>query len=112
MTMILHFEQSSISDLAREIEDKVLLVGTKVATGADDTSVALGDSIFETLNRLESTPEIGMPFSFSDREGGVFSSIMNRVTFGARKGKFFLRSAASGVGKVLPTINRGIKRKA
>lgn len=108
----LHFEQSSISDLAREIEDRVLLVGTKVATGADDTSVALGDSIFETLNRLESTPEIGMPFSFSDREGGVFSSIMNRVTFGARKGKFFLRSAASGVGKDLPTINRGIKREA
>lgn len=95
----LHFENSSISDLAKEIEDRVLLVGTKVATGADDSSVSLGDSIFETLHRLEETPEIGMPFSFSDREGGVFSGIMNRVTFGARKGKFFLRSAPSGVGK-------------
>ena len=52
-----------------------------------------------------------MPFCFGGLDE-VYSGILNRVTFGARKGKFFIRSAASGVGKILPTINRRKNWKA
>ena len=65
-------------------------------------------SLSDVAERIEnkvSLVRVETPFSFGGIDE-VYSSILNRVTFGARKGKFFIRSAASGVGKVLPTENR------
>lgn len=93
------FDSTPISDIAKKIEDKILLVNIETTSKLDGDSIAIGDSIFQLLDQLEDSPEVGMPFSFSDRGNEIYSSILNRVTLGARKGKFYLRSAASGVGK-------------
>ena len=91
-------DQLSLSDVAERIENKVSLVRVETVSKGEEDAMRLGDKIDALWEGLQSSPEVGMPFSFGGIDE-VYSSILNRVTFGARKGKFFIRSAASGVGK-------------
>lgn len=89
----------NLSEIAERIENKVSLVRIETVNKNDEDAMRLGDKIDALWERLRSTPEVGMPFSYGGKNGEIYSGVLNRVTFGARKGKLFLRSAASGVGK-------------
>lgn len=61
--------------------------------GDGNEKVLAGENIFELIEDLKSTPEVGVP---------MFGPLINTVTRGARLKKFYLRSAPSGVGKAIP----------
>jgi replicative DNA helicase len=52
-----------------------------------------GDDILALIQDLEKHPEVGIP---------LYGPLINTVTRGARLRKFYLRSAATGVGKAIP----------
>ena len=49
-----------------------------------------GHSIFELIENLKTTPEVGIP---------MFGPLINTITRGARLKKFYLRSSPTGTGK-------------
>lgn len=52
-----------------------------------------GDGLEELITQFEKSPDAGVP---------LYGRYINTVTRGARLGKFFLRSAATGTGKAIP----------
>lgn len=80
-------------EIADTIDNKITNIRLKYVDNTDDEFIQAGKGINELLERLEQHPELGYP---------LFDSYMNTVTRGARLKKFYLRSAATGVGKALP----------
>ena len=78
-------------DIADIINDKIEDVKLKyVDAAAGDGIIQAGEGAEELWNELQTTPDIGYP---------LYGSLINTVTRGARLGKFYLRSAATNVGK-------------
>lgn len=92
-------DKMSLSEIADKIESRVNLVRVETINRGEEDAVKIGDGIFDFLNRLQESPEVGMPFCFSEFSDDAYSPTLNRITMGARKGKFFLKSAPSGTGK-------------
>lgn len=88
-------DNTSLSDIADLIDKKIADIRLKYVDDAGDGSYQAGEGILELLESLKETPEIGYP---------LFSPMMNSVTRGARLKKFYLRSAATGVGKTRAMI--------
>ena len=88
-------DNTSLSDIADLIDKKIVDIRLKYVDDAGDGSYQAGEGILELLESLRETPEIGYP---------LFSPMMNSVTRGARLKKFYLRSAATGVGKTRAMI--------
>ena len=74
---------TAVNKKFEEIESKYLN-----SMGSD--KVAAGQSIFELIEDLKTTPEVGVP---------MFGPLINTITRGARLKKFYIRSAPTGVGK-------------
>ena len=83
-------DNSSLEEIANLIDDKMLNIRSTYVDGTDSSVSSMGDGAFELLEELKESPEIGYP---------LFGTYMNTVTRGARLSKFYLRSAATGVGK-------------
>lgn len=77
-------------EIAEIIDQRIEAIKIKYVDGAEEAFSQAGDGAIELLERLKKYPEIGVP---------LFGNISNYVTRGARLGKFYLRSAATGVGK-------------
>lgn len=77
----------SIADL---IDDKISAIRNTYVEDVNANGAQIGDGIDELLQSLATSPAFGVP---------LYGKCMNTVTRGARKGKFFLRSAGTGVGK-------------
>ena len=88
-------DNTSLNDIADLIDKKIVDIRLKYVDDAGDGSYQAGEGILELLESLKETPEIGYP---------LFSPMMNSVTRGARLKKFYLRSAATGVGKTRAMI--------
>lgn len=88
-------DNTSLNEIADLIDRKIVDVRLKYVDDASEGSYQAGDGILELLASLKETPEVGYP---------LFSPIMNSVTRGARLKKFYLRSAATGVGKTRAMI--------
>lgn len=85
-----YLDTLSLNDIADLIDNRILDIRATYIDDATDESVLIGDKVFEILESLEEKPEMGMP---------LYGKYMNTLTRGARLGKFYLRSAATGVGK-------------
>ena len=83
-------DNSSLEEIANLIDDKILEVRMTCVDNASPGGTQAGEGIDELLERLKETPEIGYP---------LYGSYVNTVLRGARLKKFYLRSAATGVGK-------------
>ena len=83
-------DSHSLVEIANVIDDKILEVKAKCIDNSLVAGTQIGEGIDELLESLKETPEIGYPF---------FGKFMNTVTRGARLKKFYLCSAATGVGK-------------
>lgn len=83
-------DNSSLVEIANIIDDKILEIKSQCIDNSLVAGTQAGEGIEELLESLKETPEIGYP---------LFGKYMNTVTRGARLKKFYLCSAATGVGK-------------
>lgn len=84
------FDNMTLVDIADIIEGKIEDIRYRCVNGEYGEAVEAGDGIDDLLEELEQHPEVGIP---------LYGPYINTVTRGARLGKFYLRSAPTGVGK-------------
>jgi len=76
--------------IAEEIDRKIEEVKIKYSHASIDDSIQAGDGLEALVAELQTAPDIGYP---------LYGGLINTVFRGARLGKFYLRSAATNVGK-------------
>lgn len=88
-------DNSSLNDLANKIQDKIDSIKSTYVDDSWEEAYHAGDGIDELLNELKEHPDVGVP---------LYGPLINSTTRGARLKKFYLRSAATGVGKTRSLI--------
>lgn len=88
-------DNTSLNEIANIIDNKILDIRLKYVDDSDEKAVQAGAGGLALLERLKETPELGYP---------MFGPLVNAVHRGARLKKFYLRSAATGVGKTRAMI--------
>lgn len=83
-------DNSSLEDIVTRVNDKIETIKYKYVDGANGSETQAGDGVVELVERLEVTPEVGIP---------LYGPLINTITRGARLKKFYLRSAPTGTGK-------------
>lgn len=83
-------DNNSLEDIAEIIDKKITDIKLKYIDNTNEDFVQAGDSMIDLIDELQKKPEIGYP---------MFGPLINTITRGARLKKFYLRSAATGVGK-------------
>ena len=83
-------DNTPIEKIADTIDAKIEQIKAKYIDNADNTFVQAGEGADELIDRLMTVPEFGVP---------LFGALSNTITRGARLGKLYLRSAATGIGK-------------
>ena len=88
-------DATSLEEIAEIIDKKITDIRLTYVDDANTEFCQAGDEIEELIARLQENPEYGYP---------LFGNLINSVTRGARLKKFYLRSAATGVGKTRAMI--------
>ena len=89
-------DNTNLQEIANKIDDKILTIRQTYADVNDcSQSFDAGDGIEELILRFEEAPDVGVP---------LYGNYINTITRGARLGKFYLRSAPTGVGKTRSMI--------
>ena len=88
-------DNTPIEQIAEQIDSRIERIKAKYVDNADDSFVQAGDGADDLIDRLMKYPEIGYP---------LYGDLSNSITRGARLGKLYLRSAATGVGKTRAMI--------
>ena len=88
-------DNTSIEKIADLIDSKIEQIKIKYVANSDTNFTQAGDGAKELIDKLLSTPEIGYP---------LYGDLNNSITRGARLGKLYIRSAATGVGKTRSMI--------
>lgn len=84
------FEEMTPADIVNILKGEIATLEDKYSTQSVVEEGYACDGIRDLLKDLQQKPEVGLPL-----QGDIF----NTITRGARKGKLYLRSAGSGVGK-------------
>lgn len=87
------FETLTISDIIEICKKGISGIENKYNSKYTNTDCRAGDGIDELIEQFKTSPEVG-----ANLPGDIFNTIVR----GARKGKFYLKSAASGAGKAIP----------
>ena len=88
-------DNTPLEDIADIIDQKIMDIRLTYVDNANESAEIAGEGAIELLERLRDTPEMGYP---------LFSPLLTTITRGARLKKFYLRSAATGVGKTRAMI--------
>ena len=83
-------DNSTLEQIADKVENKIEGIRLKYVDDTFGEAIQAGDDIEGLIDRLKEHPEVGTP---------LYGPLINTVTRGARLKKFYLRSAATGVGK-------------
>ena len=83
-------DNTSLEEIANTIDNKIMQIKMEYVDGSLEGECHAGEGIDELITQLEETPEVGYP---------LFGKYINTVLKGARLKKFYVRSAATGVGK-------------
>ena len=89
-TKIAYLNSLSLDEIADQIDNKIAHVRAEYVDNSSDDSISASAGIDELFASLAETPDVGQP---------MYGDLVNTVTRGMRLGKFYLRSAATGVGK-------------
>lgn len=81
---------ASLVDISDAIDKRVTRVKNKYLFEEGDESCQAGEGILNLIEEFELNPSFGVPF---------YDETFTTITMGARLGKFYLRSAATGLGK-------------
>lgn len=84
-----YLNQITLNELADIVDNKILTVRDVYVDNATDHALRIGDGIDGVISEISKAPEVGAPF---------FDKGLNGITRGARYGKYYLRSAPTGVG--------------
>lgn len=88
-------DNSSLEDIANIIDERIERIKIQYADNDVGEFNQAGEGILELVKRFETCPEVGYP---------MFGDYVNTIHRGARLKKFYLRSAATGVGKTRAMI--------
>ena len=83
-------DNSTLEQIADKVENKIEGIRLQYVDDSFGVAIQAGDDIDGLIDRLKEHPEVGTP---------LYGPLINTVTRGARLKKFYLRSAATGVGK-------------
>lgn len=88
-------DNASLDEIADIIDRKISEIRMKYVDDSNEDFVQAGERMTELIESLQKRPEIGYP---------MYGPLINTITRGARLKKFYLRSAATGVGKTRSMI--------
>ena len=83
-------DSMSVDEIAESVDDRLSFIREKYVDNFDNGTENVGDGIDDFLKSLKGSPDVGAP---------LYGPLINTVTRGARLGKFYMRSAPTGVGK-------------
>ena len=84
------FDNTTLDEMADIIDKRITEIRLKYVDDTNEDFCQAGDSVVELIERLQKNPEVGYP---------MYGPLINTITRGARLKKFYLWSAATGVGK-------------
>ncbi len=90
-----YLDNLSLNEMANMIEDRIDNIRRTYIDNSTDDSIEVGNGILELIEELQQEPEMGAP---------LYGPFINTALRGMREGKFYLRSAATGVGKTRTMI--------
>lgn len=90
-----NFEEMSTKDIFDKVKLKLSGLEAKYECKGDIKKIKASDGIRELLENLKANPDVGAPLQ---------GKIYNTAVRGARLGKYYIRSADSGVGKTRSMI--------
>ena len=85
-----NLDNSTLEQIAEKVENKIESIRLQYVDDTFGQAIQAGEDIDDLIDRLKEHPEVGTP---------LYGQLINTVTRGARLKKFYLRSAATGVGK-------------
>ena len=85
-----YLDKLTLNEIADLIEEKVNNIRREYIDNSTDEAISAATGIDDLFESLSQKPDMGQP---------MYGNYINMITRGMRLGKFFLRSAASGVGK-------------
>lgn len=88
-------DNSSLEEIADKIDQKISEIRLQYVDGTFGQATQAGEGITNLITKFKECPEVGVP---------LYGKLVNTVTRGARLKKFYLRSAATGVGKTRSMI--------
>ena len=89
------FEESSLRDILDGVLKNIAVLEEKYKVNQENKSYNISEGIRDLIKDLDSSPDVG-----NKLQGKIF----NTVVRGARKGKYYIRSLGSGVGKTRSMI--------
>ena len=88
-------DNSTLEQLADKVDAKIDAIRLQYVDDAFGEAVQAADGVYDLIQKFKEHPEVGVP---------LYGPLVNTVTRGARLKKFYLRSAATGVGKTRSMI--------
>ena len=88
-------DNASLEDIANKVDEKIEAIRYQYVDESFGEAQQAAEGIFELIENFKEHPEGGVP---------LYGPLINTVTRGARLKKFYLRSAATGIGKTRSMI--------
>lgn len=88
-------DNSTLEQIADKVDSKIDAIRLQYVDDAFGESAQAGEGIYSLIEKFKEHPEVGVP---------LYGPLVNTVTRGARLKKFYLRSAATGIGKTRSMI--------
>lgn len=88
-------DNSTLEQLAMRVDEKIDAIRMQYVDDSFGEAFQAGEGIDDLIDKLKEHPEVGVP---------LYGPLINTVTRGARLKKFYLRSAATGIGKTRSMI--------
>ena len=88
-------DNATLEEIADKVDAKIDAIRLQYVDDSFGEAQQAADGIFELIERFAEHPEAGVP---------LYGPLVNTVTRGARLKKFYLRSAATGIGKTRSMI--------
>lgn len=83
-------DNSSLTEIANKVNDKIDAIRAEYVDDVFGEAYQAADGLEDLIDKYKTSPEVGVP---------LYGPLINTITRGARLKKFYLRSAATGVGK-------------
>ena len=90
-----YLDNSTLEQIANKVDEKIDAIKLQYVNDEFGEAQQAGDGIFDLIDKFKNHPEVGIP---------LYGPLINTVTRGARLKKFYLRSAATGIGKTRSMI--------
>lgn len=90
-----YLDNATLEDIAEKVDRKIDDIRMRFVDDTFGEAKQAGEGILGLIEKFKTTPEVGVP---------MYGPLINTVTRGARLRKFYLRSAATGIGKTRSMI--------